>query len=161
MNINKAFLATTLLLSLCGNSVVAQSTQASQFSVTTAIKSKPIKVTGTVLDAAGEPIIGANVVVEPGVRYRVKMSSGVMQVVHSIIQLDGFIPVVPVGPCVKAFFSGSLCRHFLLIPLFRIIKVDFACQLLSRYIVEIVLWIEILRAVIVLLPPGYGFPHRW
>lgn len=64
MNINKAFLATTLLLSLCGNSVVAQSTQASQSSVTTAVKGKPIKVTGTVLDAAGEPIIGANVVVE-------------------------------------------------------------------------------------------------
>ena len=86
----------------------------------------------------------------PGVRYRVKMSSGVMQVVHSIIQLDGFIPVVPVGPCVKAVVSGSLGRHFLVIPLFRIIKVDFACQLLSRYIVEIVLWIEILRVVIVL-----------
>ena len=64
MNINKAFLATTLLLSLCGNSVVAQRTQASQSSVTTAVKGKPIKVTGTVLDAAGEPIIGANVVVE-------------------------------------------------------------------------------------------------
>ena len=64
MNINKAFLTTTLLLSLCGNSVVAQSSQTSQSSVATAVKGKPIKVTGTVLDAAGEPIIGANVVVE-------------------------------------------------------------------------------------------------
>ena len=84
------------------------------------------------------------------VRFNIEEASGVMQVVHSIIQLDGFIPVVPVGPCVKAVVSGSLGRHFLVIPLFRIIKVDFACQLLSRYIVEIVLWIEILRAVIVL-----------
>lgn len=43
MNINKAFLATTLLLSLCGNSVVAQSSQTSQSSVATAVKGKPIK----------------------------------------------------------------------------------------------------------------------
>lgn len=63
MHLNRTCLTTALMLALCSHAVVAETNaRLSQQKVTT--KAKTIKVTGTVLDAAGEAVIGANVVVE-------------------------------------------------------------------------------------------------
>lgn len=63
MHLNKTHIAAALMLSLCSHAVIAE-TSAAMLPQQVATKGKTIKVTGTVLDAAGEPVIGANVVVE-------------------------------------------------------------------------------------------------
>ena len=63
MHLNKTHIAAALMLALCSHAVFAE-TDATMSTQQTATKGKTIKVTGTVLDSAGEPVIGANVVVE-------------------------------------------------------------------------------------------------
>ena len=63
MHLNKTHIAAALMLSLCSHAVIAE-TSAAMLPQQVATKGKTIKATGTVLDAAGEPVIGANVVVE-------------------------------------------------------------------------------------------------
>lgn len=63
MHLNRKYLAAAMMLALCSHAVVAE-TNARLSQQQVATKGKTIKVTGTVLDAAGEAVIGANVVVE-------------------------------------------------------------------------------------------------
>ena len=58
MHLNKTHIAAALMLALCSHAVFAE-TDATMSTQQTATKGKTIKVTGTVLDSAGEPVIGS------------------------------------------------------------------------------------------------------
>ena len=74
----------------------------------------------------------------PGIRSRGEMASAAIQIIHSIVQLDGFVPVVDVRCSVKTVVTCRFGRIFMVRLCCAFFHIELGTQLGLRYIVEII-----------------------